>query len=121
MPARADAGRIATALVVVKLAHTLVWAVFAAGILAIPVVAWHGAHQAAAWLTIIVAGEVAVLVLNRMRCPLTAVAARYTDDRRDNFDIYLPEWLARHNNWIFGTLYLAGAVFALMQWLRNTP
>jgi hypothetical protein len=30
-----------------------------------------------------------------MRCPLTGIAARYTDDRRDNFDIYLPPWLAR--------------------------
>lgn len=23
---------------------------------------------------------------------------RYTDNRRDNFDIYLPNWLARFNN-----------------------
>jgi len=54
--------------------------------------------------------EVLVLVFNRMRCPLTGVAARYTDDRRDNFDIYLPEWVARHNKTIFGTLYVAGIV-----------
>ncbi len=38
--------------------------------------------------------EVAVLAFNGMRCPLTDLAARYTDDRRDNFDIYLPLWLA---------------------------
>jgi hypothetical protein len=38
-----------------------------------------------------------VLWLNGWRCPLTDVAARYTDDRRANFDIYLPEWLARYN------------------------
>ncbi|MBB1092471.1 hypothetical protein HUU61_14375 [Rhodopseudomonas palustris] len=42
-----------------------------------------------------------------MRCPLTAVAARYTDERADNFDIYLPIWLARHNRLIFGTLFAA--------------
>jgi len=105
-----------TALVMIKLAHTLVWAIFAGCILAIPIVSWHGEHRAAAWLTVIVAGEVAVLVLNKLRCPLTAVAARYTEDRRDNFDIYLPEWLARHNKLIFGTLYLAGVVFAFVQW-----
>jgi hypothetical protein len=54
-----------------------------------------------------------VLLFNRMRCPLTGVAARYTDDRRDNFDIYLPEWLARHNKTIFGTLYVAGVLLTV--------
>jgi hypothetical protein len=37
----------------------------------------------------------------------TAVAARYTDDRRTNFDIYLPEWLARYNRQIFGPCFVA--------------
>lgn len=105
-------------LVVLKVVHTLVWAVFAACVLAIPVVAWRDEHRAADWLAAVVAGEVAVLALNRWRCPLTAVAARYTDDRRANFDIYLPEWLARHNKLIFGALYLASLVFALVRWAR---
>jgi hypothetical protein len=107
-----------TGLVVVKVAHTLVWAVFASCILAIPVVSWRGDHHAAAWLTAIVAGEVAVLALNGWRCPLTAVAARYTRDRRDNFDIFLPQWLAKHNKLIFGALYVAGVAFALALWAR---
>ena len=105
------------ALILVKVAHTIVWALFAGCILALPVASWRGDHSAAAWLAAIVAGEVAVLLFNRMRCPLTAVAARYTADRRDNFDIYLPEWLARHNQRIFGSLYLAGAGFALVRWI----
>ena len=45
-------------------------------------------------------------------CPLTSIAARYTDDRRANFDIYLPEWLARHNKAVFGALYVAGILVA---------
>ena len=73
----------------------------------------------ALWLAAIVAGEVIVLVFNRMRCPLTGVAARYTEDRRDNFDIYLPEWLARHNKLIFGALYVGGLVFALVRWVSR--
>jgi len=103
-------------LVTIKVVHTLVWAIFAACIIAIPVVSWLGNHRAAAWLAAIVAGEVAVLVLNRMRCPLTDVAARHTGDRRANFDIYLPEWLARYNKLIFGVLYAAGLVFAFIRW-----
>jgi hypothetical protein len=105
-----------TALVAIKVVHTIAWAIFAGCILAIPLASWQGRHWLAAWLIAIVAGEVLVLVVNKMRCPLTAVAARYTDDRRDNFDIYLPEWLARYNKQIFGTLYLAGIVFAVARW-----
>lgn len=59
--------------------------------------------------------EVLVLLVNRWRCPLTGVAARYTDDRRDNFDIYLPVWLARHNKLIFGSLFVLGVSFTLVR------
>jgi len=55
--------------------------------------------------------------LNRWRCPLTAVAARYTDDRRANFDMYLPEWLARYNKQIFGPLYALGVAYLVMRYL----
>ena len=101
----------------VKVLHTIAWAFFAGCIIAIPVESWRGNDAAAAWLSAIVLVEVLVLVFNRWRCPLTAVAARYTNDRRDNFDIYLPQWLARHNKIIFGALYIAGLAFALVQWL----
>lgn len=100
------------ALTAIKVIHTLVWAFFAGCILAIPLASWHGEHRAAAWLAAIVAFEVAVLALNRWSCPLTAVAARYTSDRRENFDIYLPLWLARNNKLVFGGLYVAGIAFA---------
>ena len=96
----------------------MVWALFAGCILAIPLVSWRGEHRAAAWLAAIVSVEVVVLVINRWRCPLTSVAARYTDDRRENFDIYLPVWLAKYNKLIFGALYLAGVAFALVRWAR---
>ena len=43
-----------------------------------------------------------MLAVNHMRCPLTDLAARYTVNREDNYDIYLPPWLARHNKQIFG-------------------
>lgn len=105
------------ALVAVKVVHTVVWAFFAGCIVAIPVASLRGEHRGAAWLAGLVLLEVGVLALNRWRCPLTSVAARYTDDRRDNFDIYLPRWLARHNKVLFGGLYVAGVVFALARWL----
>ena len=92
----------------VKLVHTVVWAFFVSCILAIGVFVWQAEYFYTALSIAIVPAEALVLVLNGWRCPLAAVAARYTDDRRDNFDIYLPEWLARHNKLIFGALYVGG-------------
>lgn len=115
MPGGLDAHH-RSSLVAIKVLHTLVWACFAACILAIPVASWCRAHRLAAWLAAAVAVEVVVLLLNRWSCPLTAVAARHTDDRRANFDIYLPLWLARHNKTVFGALYVAGSIFAFVRW-----
>ena len=102
----------------VRLLHTAVWAVFAGCIVAIPVLAWQGRFGVAAILAVLVLGEVVVLWLNRWSCPLTAVAARCTDDRRANFDIYLPEWLARYNKQIFGPLYAAGVAYLVAMYVR---
>jgi hypothetical protein len=95
-----------------------VWAVFAGSIVAIPWLTWHGRFGVAAALAALVLGEVVVLWLHHWRCPLTAVAARYTDDRRANFDICLPECLARYNKQIFGPLYAIGVVYLVAMYLR---
>jgi hypothetical protein len=58
-----------------------------------------------------------VIIFNRWRCPLTGIAARYTDDRQENFDIYLPLWLAKYNQVIFGALFVAGVLYTLFEWL----
>jgi hypothetical protein len=34
-------------------------------------------------------------------CPLTILARKYSNSTKDNFDIYLPNWLARHNKLIY--------------------
>lgn len=73
-------------------------------------------YRPVAWLTGIVLVEILVLAWNGWRCPLTRVAARHTADRRDNFDIYLPAWLARHNKAIFGSLLVAGEVLVVLRW-----
>jgi hypothetical protein len=102
----------------IKLLHTVVWAFFAACILAIPLAAARGDLDLALALVLVVAVEVGVLVCNRFRCPLTGIAARHTSERQDNFDIYLPLWLARYNKLLFGSLYVAGSLYALWVWRR---
>jgi len=101
----------------IKIAHTIVWASFVGCIAAIPLLGVIRRFGLAAVFVGIVLVEVAILVANRLRCPLTAMAARYTDDRRDNFDIYLPIWVARNNKLIFGLLFLAGTLFTLARWV----
>jgi hypothetical protein len=100
----------------VKLVHTIAWAFFASCVVLIPFAASQHRFGVASLLIGAVAVESLVLVLNAWRCPLTDVAARYTEDRRPNFDIYLPLWLAQYNKEIFGTLYVVGILWTLIAW-----
>jgi len=104
----------------IKLAHTLIWAVFAIAIAALPWLAWKQQFLLAAGVSAAVLVEGLVLALNRGRCPLTNVAARYTSDRSDNFDIYLPLWMARNNKPIFLCLFSLGEAVLLIQFLRGS-
>src|SRR5689334_17093999 len=108
--------RPATALVAVKLTHTVVWCFFVGCILGIPIAAVRMDFGTAVLLIGLVTLECAVLGLNRGRCSLTELAGRFTEERADNFDIYLPLWLARYNKEIFGTLFAADCLFVLVQW-----
>ena len=111
----------AIALRSVKLFHTVIWAFFASCILVIPVFAWVGKYRYALVFIAIVFVEVLVLVFNDWRCLLTSIAALHTEDRRDNFDIYLPEWLARNNKLIFGILYIVGILLTVVRWTDMLP
>ena len=108
----------ASALRTVKIVHTIAWVVLVACILGVPFASWREEHRIAAVLAGIVLLEVVVLLINCWRCPLTLNAERYTQDRRDNFDIYLPEWLARHNKTIFGVMYVLGVAYAGIRYWR---
>jgi len=116
---RASARAASAALRAVKTTHTLIWALFAGCIVAIPFSGWFERYDRVAVLAGIVLIEVLVIGLNRGRCPLTPVAARYTNDQRDNFDIYLPAWLARHNKTIFSSLFVAGLLLTLARWVET--
>ena len=108
-------------LVAIKIAHTVIWTFFVACILAVWLFAWQARYGHAALMIGIVLVEVFVLGLNGWSCPLTAVAGRYTQDRRANFDIFLPTWVALNNKVIFGTLYIGGIVLTLARWSHGGP
>jgi hypothetical protein len=107
----------ASALTMVKVLHTAVWAVMVALILLVPLTAWTHRWALTAWFSGVVWVECAVIAVNRWKCPLTHVAERFTADRRPNFDIYLPEWLARENQVIFGSLFGFSELVSLTLWI----
>ncbi|WP_438447821.1 hypothetical protein [Gorillibacterium sp. sgz5001074] len=105
-------------LLALKIAHTVVWAFFVtvigyivyAGI----VDRIDGTVYAAIGLVVL---EGVVLLAFKWRCPLTVWAYRYTDERHPGFDIYLPEWLAKHNKTIFTSIFAAGTVLTVYRLL----
>ena len=114
----ANKSRRINALVGIKLLHTGVWAVLAGCIVALQITALFHRFDWAIILTAIIVAECGVLALNKGRCPLTGLAARFTEERTDNFDIYLPNWVARYNKAIFGTLLVVNELFVLWCWLK---
>ena len=101
-------------LFLVKLLHTIIWAFF---VTLIAYIVWAGITDdigMSVWLAIgAVILEGAVLVVNHGKCPLTNIGARYTEDRSDSFDIFLHNWLARHNKMIFTSIFMLGVLLVL--------
>ncbi|MFY9221571.1 MAG: hypothetical protein WAQ98_02815 [Blastocatellia bacterium] len=102
---------------VIKIIHTIVWAIFASCIILIWVFAFLRAYKEAMMAIGVIMLEVIVLAANGWQCPLTKLAANYTNERNSNFDIYLPAWIAKHNMLIFGSLFLLGVVFTFLKWI----
>lgn len=93
----------------VKLLHTAIWAFFVALILYILYCGLTNHVTVYTWVAIgLVIVEGLVLLVFGGRCPLTLIARNYSDSDRDNFDIFLPNWLARYNKLIFTSLYVIG-------------
>ncbi len=106
-------------LTAIKLLHTVIWAFLAASILALPVLGVLRRFRWAAILTGLVVLECIVLAVNGGRCPLSDLAQQFTANHPDNFDIYLPNWLARHNKTIFGTLFVVNELIVLWCWRKR--
>lgn len=103
-------------LVLFKLLHTVVWAFFVACICGIFVAAHAGRFLWAFGLIGTVLIEVFVLIAHRLRCPRASVAARYTEERGANFDIFLPVSIAKYNKEILGPLFALGVAYTLVRW-----
>lgn len=88
-------------LIFIKLVHTLVWLFFNVVIFYLFYAVLIGRIDKWVWICLGLIGlETIILLMFKMMCPLTVMARKYSDSAKDNFDIYLPNWLARYNKLI---------------------
>lgn len=105
---------------VIRSVHTLIWAFFVTVIFYIVYCGLMNKVNMLTWVAVgLVLAEGVVLAIFKMFCPLTIWARKYSDSQKDNFDIYLPQWLARHNKLIFTTIFVLGVLLALYRVMAN--
>ncbi len=97
----------ASNLIALKVVHTLIWLFFNVVLFYMAYAVVVNKIDKYVWIGIglILLEGIVLLIFGRM-CPLTVLARRYSDSTKDNFDIYLPNWLARHNKLIYTILFV---------------
>jgi hypothetical protein len=98
-------------LFVMQLFHTAVWVFFVTVIFYILYSELVNKINVYTWIAIgLVFLEGFILLLFKNNCPLSLIARKYTDSEKENFDIFLPNWLARYNKLIFSLLFVLGLI-----------
>jgi hypothetical protein len=108
-----------TKLTLIKIIHTLVWLFF-------NVVIFYMAYAVIVnkidkWLWIgygLIIMEGLILLACKLYCPLTIIARKYSGSEKANFDIYLPEWLARYNKLIYTSIMMVILIFTIIRLLQ---
>jgi hypothetical protein len=103
-------------LLLLKLLHTVIWLFFVGVIFYILYSGISNRINMYTWIAIgLIVGEGLTLVLFKMFCPITVLARKYSDSDKDNFDIFLPNWLARYNKIIFTSIYVVAVIIVFLR------
>jgi len=103
----------------IKLAHSIVWLILGTTTFYIFYSGLINRVTIYTWIAIAtIVGEGIVLLSLKWTCPLTIMARKYSDSQKDNFDIFLPNWLARHNKTIFTTMFIVGVILVIYRKLN---
>jgi hypothetical protein len=96
---------------IIKIIHSLIWLFFNGVIFYLYYAAFTNKIDKWVWIGIglILLEGVVLLVFNRL-CPVTLIARNYSDSTKDNFDIFLPNWLAKYNKLIYTTLFVIALI-----------
>jgi hypothetical protein len=100
-------------LFIIKIIHTLVWLFFNVVIFYLFYAAAINKIDNRVWIGIgLFILEGIILLCFKMMCPLTIIARKFSDSTKDNFDIFLPNWLAKNNKMIY-TIFLVFIIILL--------
>ncbi|GLU56919.1 hypothetical protein [Dyadobacter frigoris] len=92
----------AAKLILVKILHTIIWLFFNIVIFYMLYAAVANKLDKYLWACYgLVFLEGTILIIFKNVCPVTLLASNYSRSKKDNFDIYLPNWLARFNKQIY--------------------
>jgi len=101
-----------------KVIHTAIWVFF-------NVLIFYALYAVIAdkidiwvWLCLaaVAAEGIVLLVFNRF-CPITLAARKYSSSDKANFDIYLPNWLAKYNKLIYTSIVCVVVVILIYRLL----
>lgn len=114
-----------TKLTLIKSIHTAIWIFFNFVIFymlytAMPTAASY-ANKLDRWLCIgygFIALEGLTLLTFKSHCPLNLLARKYSNSTQDNFDIYLPSWLAKYTKLIYTTIFAIVIIITIYQILN---
>ena len=100
----------------IKIIHTLIWIFFNLILIYLFYAVLTDNIDYKFWIGIGFIGlECLVLLINGWNCPLTFAARKYSDSPKANFDIFLPEWVARHNKTIYTVIVVVLVVLYLVR------
>ncbi len=107
-------------LLVVKSIHTIIWIFFNVVIFYLLYAVIINKIDIWVWICVgLVLMEGLVLLIFKMFCPLTVIARKYSDSSKDNFDIFLPNWLAKYNKLIYTSIYGISILILIYRILFN--
>ena len=96
-----------TKLILVKVIHTLIWIFFNVVIFYLLYAVIQNRIDKWIWIGLgLFLFEAIVLLIFHMSCPLTIIARKYSSSTKDNFDIYLPNWLAKYNKQLYSAILM---------------
>jgi len=102
----------------IKILHTIIWAVMAASVIYILYAAVTETYNIWFWLSLaLMVIEICILLYFKMTCPLTNIARKYSNDTSVGIDIYLPKKVAKYNKIVFGTLLFIGVAILIINYL----
>lgn len=103
---------------VIKIIHTIIWFIMATASFYILYAGIFKIFDIWLYISIgLLVLETIVLIINKWTCPLTPMAMKHTENRADNFDIYLPLFVAKYNKQIFGAIFVIGLLLVLINFL----